>query len=245
MTRPLLIAQNLNSSDPAVAAALAAGDATWLRECARRIESTGVDFIDCNAGVLGEAEADVLNWMVQILEPMLRTPLSLDSADPAVLVGAAEHSNRPVLVNSLPVDFEWSPGLAAILAGTRNRVVLSLRRGRSLPPDADTRWSWAEECVRRLIELGVAEENILVDAIALPWGDDLESGRGMIDFVERWSGSKRTSGTLVGLGNIGYGHPEAVRIHQEWLDRLVNVGLSAALIDAFEPGLRSVLPPQG
>jgi 5-methyltetrahydrofolate--homocysteine methyltransferase len=243
VSRPLLIAQNLNSSDPAVAAALAAGDAGWLQKCARRIESTGVDFIDCNAGVFGEAEADILSWMLEAIEPMVRTPLSLDSADTNALVSAAAHSNRPVLINSLALDFEWSEGLAATLVGTGNRVVLSLRRGRNLPADANARWDRACEGVRRLTELGVAEENILVDAIALPWGDDCESGLPMIDFVERWSAGGRASGTIIGLGNIGYGHREAVRIHREWLERLVNVGLSAAILDAFEPGLRSVLPP--
>ncbi len=243
MSRPLLIAQNLNSSDPAVGAALAAGDAAWLRECARRLESTGVDFIDCNAGTLGQSEADVLRWLVQIIEPMVRTPLSLDSADVQALVGAAEHGGRPVLLNSLALDFVWSSSLAAILVGTANRVVLSLRRGHDLPPDAVTRWDWAGAGVSRLVDLGVPEESIFVDAIALPWGDDLESGRGMLDFIERWSAAGSGAGTLVGLGNIGHGHREAVRIHREWMGRLVNVGLSAALVDAFEPGLRSVLPP--
>ena len=243
MSCPLLIAQNLNSSDPAVAAALAAGDAAWLRETARRLESTGVDFVDCNAGVFGRDEADLLRWMVQTIEPMLRTQLSLDSADPTALVGAAEHCCRPVLLNSLAVDFVWSPDLASTLVGTANRVVLSLRKGREPAADGATRWSWAHDGVGRLVDLGVAEECVLVDAIALPWGDDLRAGSAMLDFIERWSGAGFRAGTLVGLGNIGYGHGEAVRIHREWLARLVNVGLSAALVDAFEPGLRSVLPP--
>jgi cobalamin-dependent methionine synthase I len=242
VSRPLLIAQNLNSSDPAVAAALAAGDGAWLRECARRIESTGVDLIDCNAGTLGQAEAEVLRWLVQTIEPMVRTHLSLDSADVQALAGAAEHSSRPVLLNSLDLDFVWSPQLAAALVGTANRVVLSLRRGRVLPTDATTRWDWALGGVSRLVDLGVPAERIFVDAIALPWGDDLESGRAMLDFIERWSGGAAGAGTLVGLGNIGYGHREAVRIHREWMGRLINVGVSAALVDAFEPGLRSVLP---
>jgi len=243
VSRPLLIAQNLNSSDPAVAAALAGGDAAWVRECARRLESTGVDLIDCNAGALGQAEGDVLRWLVQTIEPMVRTQLSLDSADARVLVAAAKNRSRPVLLNSLALDFVWSQDLAGILVGTANRVVLSLRRGRNLPSTAGMRWDWAMTGVGRLVDLGVPVESIFVDAIALPWGDDLESGRAMLEFIERWSGGGCRAGTLVGLGNIGFGHREAVRIHREWMERLVNVGLSAALVDAFEPGLRSILPP--
>ena len=49
-------------------------------------------------------------------------------------------------------DFLQNAGLAATLVGTQNRVVLSLRKGRSLPSDLGTRWDWATAGVRRLTE---------------------------------------------------------------------------------------------
>jgi hypothetical protein len=240
VTRPWLIAQNLNSSDPGVAAALSAGDGSWLRGCARRIEEAGLDCIDCNAGTLGAVEAQVLGWMVEQIAPMVKIPLALDSARPEVLVETARRSPRPVLLNSLALDTVWSPELAELLVGTGNSVVLSLRRDGELPADVGTRHDWAMAGVDALVAAGVDHSRILVDAIALPWGDDVDAGRGMLDFVGSWTATR----TLVGLGNIGYGHPEAVRIHREWMGRLRDVGISAALVDAFEPGLRDILPAQ-
>jgi len=240
VTRPWLIAQNLNSSDPGVAAALSAGDGSWLRGCARRIEEAGLDCIDCNAGTLGSAEAQVLGWMVEQIAPMVKIPLALDSPRPEVLVEVARRSRRPVLLNSLALDTSWSPELDELLVGTANSAVLSLRRDGELPTDAGTRRAWASAGVEALTATGVEESQIFVDAIALPWGDDVEAGRGMLEFVETWTSTR----TLVGLGNIGYGNPEAVRIHREWMGRLCDVGISAAIMDAFEPGLREILPPR-
>lgn len=244
MTRPLLIAQNLNASDLAVAAALAAGDASWLRGCARRIAATGVDLIDCNAGTFGADEAQLLEWMAGQVEAMTSLPLSLDSAAPKVLSVVAAHRRRPCLLNSLPLDFEWSAALESRLTGTANTVVLALRRGRELPEDAGTRRRWAEAGLARLTGYGVQERQVYLDAIALPWGDAVDAGRPMLDFVSGWAASGTGAGTLVGLGNLGYGHRDLVRIHQEWMVRLCDAGISAVLLDAFEPGLRSHLPPR-
>lgn len=237
MTRPRLIAQNLNASDPAVAAALAAGDAGWLRAAVRRIEATGVVAIDLNAGTFGPNEASLLGWMVEQVEPMTGLSLSIDSADPAVLAEVGRGARRPVLLNSLALDAEWSEGLEQLLVDGACDVVLSLRRGAGLPEGAADRLAWAEEGVARLEGKGVDPDRIFVDAIALPWGDDFEAGRGMLDFVEEWHRRGTGAGSLVGLGNLGHGNVDAVRINREWLTRLRNAGLAAALVDAFEPGL--------
>jgi cobalamin-dependent methionine synthase I len=243
LTRPLLIAQNLNSSDPAVHAALAAGDAAWVRQCARRIESSGVDLIDCNAGTFGPSEVSILEWMVEQVAAMVRLPLSIDSAETSVLEAVASRLTRPILLNSLPVDFEPSPGLRRLLSQARCQAVLSLRRAGELPPDSRTRIEWAREGLRRIEAAGGDASRVLVDAIALPFGDDVEAGQPLLEFVRSWAHSGEPAGTLVGLGNIGYGHPDAVRIQREWMRRLRNAGISAALVDAFEPGLLSDLSP--
>ena len=243
MSRIRLVAQNLNASDPAVRACLSAGDADWLRRTARRIATTGVDLVDCNAGTFGRDEAALLGWMAEQVAPLVGRPLSLDSADPEVLVAVASTRRGPLLLNSLPVDFDASPELRAVLADPEREVVLSLRRASGLPPDAATRRAWALEGLGRLEAMGVDPSRVLVDAIALPFGDDVDAGRVVLDFVEDWARSGNRAGTLVGLGNFGHGHPEAVRIHREWLVRLRDAGIDAALVDAFEPGLRALVAP--
>jgi 5-methyltetrahydrofolate--homocysteine methyltransferase len=242
VTRPRLIAQNLNASDGAVAAAIAAGDGPWIRSVVRRIEDAGLDAIDLNAGTFGDAEATLLRWLVEQVEPLTPLTLSLDSARPEVLGAVARGTGRPVILNALALDTPWSDDLEALLVEGECEAVLSLRRGHELPASAEDRWAWATEGLARLEAKAVDPGRVLVDAIALPWGDDVEAGRGMLDFVERWSARGSGAGALVGLGNLGHGRADAVRINREWLARLRNAGLAAALVDAFEPGLRDTDP---
>ena len=237
MNTPRLIAQNLNASDPGVAAALASGDAGWLRSVVRRIESAGLDAIDLNAGTFGPNEENLLRWMVEQVEPMTSLTLSLDSADPELIARVGAGVGRRIILNSLPLDAEWSEALDRLLVGRECEVVLSLRRATRLPEGATDRLAWAEEGVARLEGKGGDPARVLVDAIALPWGDDFEAGQGMLEFVEEWTRRGPGAGALVGLGNLGHGRPDAVRINREWFARLRNAGIAAALVDAFEPGL--------
>jgi cobalamin-dependent methionine synthase I len=241
--RPLLIAQNLNSSDPAVAAAIAAGDAVWIRDVARRIEATGVDYIDCNAGIWPDRERALLGWMADVLEPYVGARLSLDSASAEVLVEVSRHRARPVLLNSVDLEVRPEGAVLRSLAGTQNAVVISLRHGSLLPATADERKHWSLAALDAWLEAGLGPSQIFVDAIALPWGDDTIAGRPMLDFVADLAKSHPEIRSLVGLSNIGHGHPDAVRIHREWWARLRDVGIGAVILDAFEEGLRSNLFP--
>jgi hypothetical protein len=183
--------------------------------------------------------------MVGQIGPMAGIPISLDSADIRVLAEVGTSLPDTTLLNSIPVDVEWSDALDRLLVGSAKRVVLSLRRGTDLPRESGDRYLWAEEGLSMLARRGVGPERVFIDAIALPWGDDLEAGEGMLDFVRSWSRSGSGAGTLVGLGNLGYGHPEPSRIHREWWGRLRDAGISAALVDAFDPVWREDLPHPG
>lgn len=240
MSRPLLIAQNLNASDPAVRAALAGGDAAWLRSCARRIEATGVDLIDCNAGTLGDAEESLLAWMVDQVVAMVGTGVAIDSARIDVLEAVGSRLRRPFLLNSLPVDFEPTEGLRRLLRRPEVSVVLSLRRSDGLPADASERMDLARDGLARLAAAGVPAHRVWIDAIALPVARDPRAASSMLDFVRAWASRGSDAGTLVGLGNLGHGRPDAVRIHREWMGLLRDAGIGAVLLDAFEPGLRAL-----
>ncbi len=227
---PLLIADHLNSSDPDVHAALAAGDRAWLEARLREIENAGLDAVDLNAGTLLGGEPEVLEWMVEITRARTRLPIFLDSADPKVLLRVGR---RPGVVwNSWPADHRPSGAEVEALLDTGAGLVLQLRRGRSLPRGAADRLEWAECALDRLDALGLSTGRpLFLDGVLLPWGEDLPAGRGLLEFVEeaahRWPDCR----TLVGLSNAGYGHPDPAQCCRRWWTALRARGLGAALLD--------------
>ncbi|MDD2440838.1 MAG: methyltetrahydrofolate cobalamin methyltransferase, partial [Eubacteriales bacterium] len=78
----ILIAENLNSSIPAVQKALADWDEKALIGLVMRLNSSPADYLDVNAGMFQEHEAEVLSRLVALVRAHSQKPLVLDSPDP-------------------------------------------------------------------------------------------------------------------------------------------------------------------
>lgn len=230
-----VIAENLNASDPDVQAALAAGDRRWIEERTRALVGRGCDAVDVNAGTFGRSEPEVLEWLAEVVEAVTELPLALDSASPDVLTRVGRGRRRAPIFNSIDVDDFVQGTLTLDLGRPDTRLVVQLRRGARLPRSLDDRLEWTREVLDGLDARSLAVERIFVDAVMLPWGDDLEAGRELFEFVEqagrRWPGLH----TLVGLSNVSYGHRDPIRLHALWLDGLARAGLGAVLLDVLDP----------
>lgn len=230
------IGQTLNSSDPRVAEAMSTGERRWLESVARRQAQAGVHAIDVHAGTFGDDEIPILRAILPWIEAASNRRICVDSARLEVLLEVAEGRHHRPILNSLELGLEW-PAQLASLGATGCDIVVQLRRGGQLPEGAEDRLAWTEEALERLDVLGVSRERVFIDPVLLAWGDDLQAGRGLLDFVadatRRWPRLR----TLVGLGNVSYGHPGRGELHRRWLMELQSRGLRAAIVDPFDSEL--------
>ncbi|HEX9639836.1 MAG TPA: dihydropteroate synthase [Candidatus Krumholzibacteria bacterium] len=227
-----LIGQTLNSSDPNVRTAMASGDLDWLRATAARQYETGVDAIDVNAGALAEHEAEIMRWLVPHLETATGRPLSIDSADADLLLQVGRSCRLSPLLNSFSLEHPWPQELAQLVRDGC-AIVCQMRRRGWLPSSCDERLRYAEQCLERLAAMKIPAERVYLDPVLLPWGDDLSAGRGLLDFIERFDALP----TLVGLSNVSFGHAHRCRVNGLWFTALRDRGLSAAIVDPFDPAL--------
>jgi len=235
-----VIADTLTTTDMAVAGAVSGGDRSWLEARARALAEAGADALDLNASSLDAAEEAVLLWMAEIVEAAVDLPLSLDSPELEIVCRAAERRRSAPILNSWSLDRPIDDALLGSLERDGSRVVVQLRDGDRLPADAADRHRWAEGSRKAWEEHGIGADRLLFDAVALPWGTDLEAGRGLLEFVASTTAGQPECVTLVGLGNVGYGHPSPVEAQRRWLEVLVEAGLGAVLLDPIQPALRGL-----
>ena len=235
-----VLADNLTTTDPAVFGAVTAGDRRWLENQVRRLIATGVDGLDVNASSLGVGEAQVLDWMVEVIEAVADVPLALDSPNRHVVLDTARGRRRAPVLNSWPLDAAIDDTLLERLARSGTRLVVQLREGSRLPVGSDDRRRWADAALERFDRAGVDRTALLIDAVALPWGDDLEAGRGLLRFLAAFTHDHPDVPALVGLGNLGHGTADPVGMQARWLPILLEAGLGAVLLDPLQPRLRRV-----
>jgi len=78
----LIIAERINATRQRVREALAARDAAFLQQEARRQADAGADFLDVNAALDPRQERDLMAWAVETVRDAAGVPLSVDTANP-------------------------------------------------------------------------------------------------------------------------------------------------------------------
>lgn len=239
-----ILAQNLHAASASVARAIRQGDRDFLGGLARRLDAIAVDALDLGVSAVTSSrqeEIERLSWLAEVVASVSATPLFLDSPHSAVLCAVARAGDPAWGINSLRDPEALPPEQWEVIRRSTGPVVLQLVAGGRLPEGVDDRLRLAARRLEAARARGLEPERAWIDPVCLPWGADVEAGRGLLDFLEesarRWPGHP----SVVGLSNVSWGHEGRRRLHRQWLRRLADRGLGAVILDPLEPGLLEVL----
>jgi cobalamin-dependent methionine synthase I len=80
-----IIGEKINGTRKHVAQAIAERDAEFIKDLAQKQAEAGSTWLDVNAGTHPDQEPDDLIWLIENIQSVVDTPLSLDSANPKAL----------------------------------------------------------------------------------------------------------------------------------------------------------------
>ena len=120
----LIVAERINASRKAIRAALEQLDAKAIQAEARNQAAAGASYIDVNGGTFPGREAELLSWLVDVVQEATDLPLCVDSSDPAALVAALPKVKqaRP-MINSITLEGQR---FAKVLALAREHKATSV-----------------------------------------------------------------------------------------------------------------------
>lgn len=209
--------------------------------------SSGADGADLN--VAGPRERVWLPAIAAAAAPLASAALSLDSVDPEALTAALPGLAGRPLVNSVNLEDEPRAERLLRLAARHGAAVVCL----ALDADGPARDAKAKlEVARRLYELslkaGLEPADLLFDLCTFPAaaggaasaGSAYETFAALAALGEACPGA----GSVLGVGNSSFGLPKAMRprFTAAFLERALEAGLSAAIVDPAAAGL---LGPDG
>ncbi len=233
----IIVGELINASRKAIAAAIEAQDTAALEKVAKDQAEAGATYIDVNAGVFVNKEAEYLKWLVELVQEVVEIPCCLDSPDPAALEAAlAVHDNKNgwPMINSISLEKDRWDRLLPVVAGTDLKVVALCMSDEGMPETADQRMEIADKLVEGLTKNNVALENIYIDPLVQPVATNTRFGVEFLEAVERimtgWPGIH----TMCGLSNISYGLPERKFMNQTFMTMAVAKGLDGAIINPLD-----------
>ena len=239
-----LIGERLNpSGKPYLARAIARRDPTPLWEEAHRQVTAGAVALDVNAYLPnGDDEGAALLWALRAVREVVDLPLCPDSADPAALMAALDACSGPLLINSVSGRRGVPAALLPAVAAHKAAVILQPRDEAGAPPDAPGRLRLASRLVEQAVRVGIPRQAILVDALAYPHSAGPVARATTLRTITLLD-AELGVGTVVGVGNVGYGSPERAAVVVAFLRDAIAAGLSAAICDPLLPGVLGSDPP--
>jgi 5-methyltetrahydrofolate corrinoid/iron sulfur protein methyltransferase len=237
----LIIGEKLNGTLKKTGAAIAARDVAFVQDLAQRQAAAGADFIDLNAGTTPEREPEDLIWLVDSVQAVTDKPLCLDSANPRALAAALERVARPPLINSISGETRRLEGVLPLVPGRSCGVVALLLDDTGIPKDMVGRLTVARGLLERTRSLGVPDEQVYVDPLAIAVSTRQDGGMVALETMRALRAEAPGVRFSIGLSNISFGLPARRVINRVFLTLALAHGLDAAIMDPLDDSLYSEL----
>ncbi len=127
----------------------------------------GAEVLDVNVGYPGVDDVALLPATVKALQAEIEVPLCLDSPNPAALEAALKVIQGKALINSVNGE---EKSLAAVLPLARDfdaAVIGLVMDDEGITHDPEKRLRIAEKILERATGMGIKEENVIIDPLAM------------------------------------------------------------------------------
>ncbi len=227
----LIVGELINASRKSVAEATKAQDADAIGNIAKEQYEAGAHYIDVNAGVFVDDEAEYLKWLVTTVQGAVDAPCCIDSPSPeAVEAALSLHKGAP-MINSISLEKDRYDKMLPMVSGTGAKVVALCMSDKGMPETTDDRLAIADELINALVKNNVDIGNIYVDPLVQPLSTKDSYGMDFVNAVEKIMEKFPGVHTICGLSNISYGLPERKLLNRTFMIMAITKGLDSAVID--------------
>jgi len=236
------VGENINIMSKTIGPAIKDRQPEPILEMAKHQEKVGIDYLDLNIGPSRKAGQEVMDWLVKVVQGVVKKPLSLDTTNPDAMEAGLKIHKGKALINSVSLQPERLER-ALPMAKTYNAYVIGLLWGKEgMPRDANERASHAVDFMYRANELGIPTEDIWIDPIVSPVSVEINQVLSCLEFMSMLKDIAPEAKSIVGLSNISNGTPNHLRpvLNRTYLVMLMKYGLYSAIVDAYDQELLNI-----
>ena len=237
----ILIGEKLNSSIPKTLDAFQKRDEAAVIELILQQQAGGAAFLDVNAAICGNAECDVLLWVIGLIRTHSTCGIMIDTTNPTVMERALEAAGDcAVILNSATIDDRFDAVTALAKRSGAALVALPIDQD-GMPHSAAEKCEKIDRLVAKLRHAGVADQAIYIDILVETLATDAQSGQNALAAIRHLAENYPTLKSTCGLSNLSFGLPRRALINNAFLATAVCTGLSSAIADPCSPSLRDTL----
>ena len=236
-----IIGEKINGTRKRVAQAIVERDAEFIQDLARKQTEAGSAWLDVNAGTHPDKEPDDLIWLIETVQSVVDTPLSLDSANPKALKIAIQAVGKTPMINSISGEPERLTGILPLVAEHGCPVIALAMDDMKIPESGEKRFEVITKIIKETRALGIPDSNLYFDPLAMTISTN--TGSAMIAFEtmrcvrEQYPEAHLT----IGLSNISFGLPGRSFVNRYFLSLAMQMGLDSAILDPLDREIQAAI----
>jgi 5-methyltetrahydrofolate--homocysteine methyltransferase len=207
----------------------------YIRRIVQRQVDVGTDFLDVNVDEISwrlEEQKEAMRWLVQALQQMSDTPLSIDSSNSEIIAAGLEVYDSRVgraLLNSASLERLDALDLAKQY---NTKVMVTAASESGMPQNPEERVTNASRMIDAAQDRGIAIADIFIDPLFFPIGVDTENGNHAFEAIrqlrEKYGPDIHISG---GFSNVSFQMPCRSLINDVFMILAVEAGADSGIID--------------
>jgi 5-methyltetrahydrofolate--homocysteine methyltransferase len=168
----IIVGELINASRKVIKELIAAKNSKAIASIAKDQVENNADYIDVNAGVFVDQEADYLKWLVMTVQEAVDLPCCIDSPDSKAIGMALSVHKGKAMINSISLEKKRWETLLPVVAGAGSKVVALCMSDDGMPQTAEQRVKIADGLINGLVQNKVPVEDIYVDPLVQPVAAD-------------------------------------------------------------------------
>ena len=231
----IIIGEKINSTLKAVRPAIAAYDTEAIQKLAKMQTEAGSSYIDLNAGMFYEDEAQRLVWLIDTVQAVVKTPLCLDSPSAAVLKAGLKACKGDVpIINSITAEKDRFNSIMPLALEYKTKIIALCMDDNGMPETGEERYIIAKHLIKDLTSSGMKQGDIFIDPLVRPVSTGAHYGLAAIETIRRVKTEYPDVHIACGLSNVSFGLPQRKLINQTFLVSAMAAGMDGAILDPMD-----------
>ena len=237
----IIIGEKINGFIPKTLEAIMNRNEDYLKEIAKGQANCGATYIDVCAGTAAEIEMETMEWLIDLVQNTVDTPLCIDSSDPQIILDCMPLVNKPGCLNSISLEEGKCEAILPKIAGTGWKVVALTCDENGIPDDPQVKYEIAIKIIENATELDIPLDNILIDPLVTTLATNQNSMVSFIDTIRLIKADYPDVHFTSGLSNISFGMPYRKAINMQFLAHAMAAGMDSAIMDPMSKDMLATM----
>ncbi|KLU59644.1 5-methyltetrahydrofolate:corrinoid/iron-sulfur protein co-methyltransferase [Peptococcaceae bacterium CEB3] len=237
----IIIGEKINGSIPSVGKAIAERDADFIRNLAKIQTDASAAFIDVCASVEVSVELETMKWLIDLVQEVTDTPISIDSPHARTCVEAIEFCRKPGLINSVSGERDKMEVVFPVIAATKWECAALLCDDTGIPKTADKRLEVFGKVLEKAEARGIASSRLHIDPLVEMLCTSEDGINMVVEVIKKIKKEYPAIHVTGGLSNVSFNLPARKLVNQAFTVLMMNAGMDSGILDPTNRDLMGMI----